>query len=159
MNRNWKRYHPSSLPDAMSACLDFARDKHHLSVEQIADLMSLPNKWAIYKWVEGGSLPMIRLRAFEHACRCDFVSRWYVHSGGKLLLDIPTGRSARDTDVIELHEHFNQAMQHLVAFYKGAQDTHETLGALTTLMEELAWHRGNVDKHAQPELEFGGEQA
>lgn len=157
-SRNWRRFQPRSLPEAMEACLDFAREKHNLSVDQIADLMSLPNKWNLYKWVEGGNMPLIRLRAFEAACRCDFVSHWYAHASGKLLISIPTGKSTSAGDIHELQTHLNAAVGELIQFAAGKSDDAATLAAIRVAMEGLAWHHGNVEKHLQPEFEFGEEK-
>lgn len=156
--RNWKRFRPRSLPEAMEACLEFAREKHHLSVDQIADLMSLPNKWNLYKWVEGGNMPLIRLRAFEAACRCDFVSRWYAHSSGKLLIAIPPGKPATAADINDLQGLLTSAVGELLQFAAGKAEAPATLAAIQAAMEGLAWHHGNVEKHQQPELDFGGEE-
>lgn len=155
--RNWKRFQPHSLPEAMEACLDFAREKHNLSLEQIADLMSLPSKWGLYKWVEKGNMPLIRLRAFEAACRCNFVSRWYAHSSHKLLIDIPTGKPAHAADINDLQALLTTAVGELLHFAAGKAAAPATLAAIRAAMEGLAWHHGNVAKHDQPEFDFGGE--
>ena len=42
----------------------------------------------------------------------------------------------------------------LLRFYGGQADANETLGEVQQALEALAWHRGNVEKHAQPELDF-----
>lgn len=155
--RHWKRVQPSSLSHAMELCIAHAREVHNRSVDQIADLMGLANKWSIYKWVENGNLPARLIRPFEHACGCDFVTRYMAHSAHKLLINIPTGRAPKSTDLSRTYESFSAAMSLLTSFYDGKSDAQETLGALTTMMEDVAWHHGNVDKHLQPELEFGGE--
>lgn len=155
--RNWKRFQPKSLPEAMAACLDYAREKHNLSVDQIADLMSMPNKWNLYKWVESGNMPLVRLRAFENACRCKFVSRWYAHSSGDLLISIPSGKPATAQDINQLQALLNEATGELIKFAAGNAQADVTLAAIQAAMEGLAWHHGNVAKHDQPEFDFGGE--
>ena len=55
--RDWKKARAGSLPQAMELCLEFARAHHHRSVDNVADLMGLPNKWRLYKWVEQADLP------------------------------------------------------------------------------------------------------
>lgn len=156
--RNWKRFQPKSLPEAMEGCLDYARERHNRSVDHVAELMCLPSKWNLYKWVEGGTMPMVRLRAFENACRCDFVSRWYAHSAGKLLVGIPAGKTATSTDINELQGLLNTAVGELIQFAACKADASSTLEAIRAAMEALAWHHGNVEKYSQPELEFGGNQ-
>lgn len=154
--KNWKRIQPTSLSHAMELCVEFAKARHNRSVDQIADLMGLTNKWSIYKWIENGNLPSRLIRPFEHACGCDFVTRHLVHSAHKLLINIPTGRPPKSPDLVRSHESFSAAMSLLTQFYEGKADAQATLGALTTMMEDVAWHHGNVEKHLQPELEFGG---
>ena len=42
----------------------------------------------------------------------------------------------------------------LLAFYSGEQDIGAVLASVTTGLNELAWHRANVVKHNQPELDL-----
>lgn len=152
--RNWKRIQPASFSHAMELCLLHAKERHNRSVDQVADLMGLANKWVIYKWVESGKLPGILIRPFEHACGIDYVTRYIAHSNHKLLIDIPTGRAVTENDIHELQSHFNDALGLLLKFRHGDQNTDETIAAITTVLQDLAWHRGNVEKSAQPELDF-----
>lgn len=39
--RNWKRWQPATLRDALKGCKDFALERHNLSVERIAERMGL----------------------------------------------------------------------------------------------------------------------
>ena len=150
--RNWKRLHPTSLSHAMELCLEHARVALNLSVDRVADRMGLTNKWTLYKWIESGRIPAVMIRPFEVACGIDYVTRYLAHSDHKLLVEIPSGRKARARDVNELSLAANKAVGALMEFYGGSRDAEETLGALTGLMEDLAWHRGEVEKHTQPEL-------
>lgn len=156
--RNWKRLHPTSLSHAMELCIEFARARHNRSVDRIADLMGQNNKWSIYKWIEGGNIPAKLIRPFEHACGCTFVTQYLAHSAHKLLIDIPPGRATHEGDLIGTHKLFSSAMTLLADFYAGKSDADETRGALTELMEDAAWHRGNVEKHLQPEFDFNEEE-
>ncbi len=153
-NRNWNKVRPASLPQAMELCLEFARAQHHRSVDQVADLMGLPNKWRIYKWVENADLPARYLRGFEHACGCDFVTRYLAHSAHRLLIDIPRGRSIAAADLNALQSLTNDAVGALIAFAAGQADAGEVIASTTRAMEGLAWHRANTEKHHQPELEL-----
>ncbi|MCY1558393.1 hypothetical protein D9M68_953240 [compost metagenome] len=94
------------------------------------------------------------MRPFESACGIDFVTRWIAASAGKLLVDIPTGRKLADSDVLELHQGFGDALRLLTDFYAGKADAPATLAALTSHMQQVAFHHGNVTKHLNPELEF-----
>ena len=55
--RNWKRVNPTSLRHAMELCLDYGREKRNLSVDRVADLMGMPSKYTLYKWLENGRMP------------------------------------------------------------------------------------------------------
>lgn len=153
-HRDWKKARPTTLPQAMELCLAYAREVHHLSVDNVADLMSLPSKWRIYKWVEGADLPLRYLRGFEHACGCDFVTRYLAHSAHRLLIDIPRGRSIAAADLNALQQLSNEAVGALIAFAAGQVEAEEVIAATTRAMEGLAWHRANAEKHHQPELEL-----
>lgn len=153
--RNWKSTVPTSLSHAMELCIEHAREKYNRSVDRIAELMGLANKYTLYKWVESGKLPAISIRPFEHACGCDFITRYLAHSAAKLLVDIPIGRAGSDEDIQRLHESCGAAVGVLIKFYRGEVTTEQASGALTVAMEDLGWHRANVLKSQSPELDFG----
>ena len=153
-HRDWKKTRPTTLPQAMELCLAYAREVHHLSVDNVADLMSLPSKWRIYKWVEGADLPLRYLRNFEHACGCDFVTRYMAHSAHRLLIEIPRGRRVESADLHTLQQLTNSAVGALIEFAAGHAEATEVIAATTRAMEGLAWHRLNAEKHQQPELEL-----
>lgn len=157
--RSWKSRQPGSLRQAMEWCLDYARVRHNRSVDRVADLMGLGSKWGLYKWLESGKLPAVLIRPFEAACGIDYVTRYIGHSAHKLLIDIPTGKRATGKDINTLQGSFTEAVSLLLKFYDGAAEAEETLAALYTTMEQLAWHQGAVERHRQPELDFVGEDA
>ena len=125
--RSWKRVAPTSLRHSMELCLEYARDKQNRSVDHIAELMGLTSKWALYKWLENGRLPAILIRSFEHACGCAFMTQYIATSSHKMLVDIPTGKRALDTDILDLQVGFSDAVSLLARFYQGNADTDETL--------------------------------
>jgi hypothetical protein len=152
--RNWKTYRPISLSDAIEACLEYAREKHNRSVDRIADLMGLPSKWVVYKWVESGAMPVRLVPAFEHAAGCTFVTAWLAGAAHRFLIEIPTGRDRSASDVHALQEACNAAVGAVLAFHGGTADAAQTLGALTAAIESLAFERANVERHHQPELDL-----
>ena len=154
--RNWKRQQPNSLRHALELCKDHAREKLNRSVEKIADEMGLADHWILYKFLQNGRLPATLIRPFENACGTDYLSRWIAASSGKLLVDIPTGRRLTAADVASLHNGFGMALQLLTEFYGGKADPEATLAALTSHLDDIAWHRGNVAQFATPELDFSG---
>jgi len=143
----------------MEWCLEYARAKHNRSVDNVADLIGLSNRWVIYKWLENGRLPAVLIRPFENACGMDFVTRYIGHSGHKLLIDIPNGKRATGKDINSLQASFAESVTLLLKFYEGHAESEETISALLTTMEQLAWHRGTIERQQQPELDFSGEEA
>ena len=152
--RNWKALQPSSLRHAFELCKDHARERLNKSVEGIAKDMGLADHWVLYKWLQNGRMPLVLVRPYELACGIDYVTRWMAASNGRLLVQIATGRKLNHTDVAELHEHFAKALQLMTEFYAKPCDPAETLAALTTHMEHVAWHRQNVAQHANPQLDL-----
>ena len=153
--RNWKNVRAHSLVHALRLCKEFAQDRHNLSVERIADRMGVSHD-SLYKWLATGRLPAILILAYEHACGCHFASIWYATSAGKLVIDMPTGRKADGTELLDMNSSCAAALQLLTAFYAAphAADPEATLAALRQHMEQVAFHHNNVAQYATPELEF-----
>ena len=156
--RSWKNAQPSSIRQDMEWSLEFAKERHNLSVERIAERMDQANHWALYKWLTEGRMPAVLIPAFEHACGISLVSRWLASTSGKLLIDIPSGRTCTAQDVNELQGVLNATTGALIAFYQGQLDADAAQAALQAGLTSLAWHRSNVQQHANPQLDLG-EQA
>lgn len=153
---NWKRLQPTSLRQALEWCKEHAREKRNLSIEGIAAKMGLADHWTLYKWINTGRIPAVMIAPYEAVCGIDFVTRWLAANAGKLIVDIPTGKKAKPEDMVNLQELLNSAVGSLLVFYAGKAEATDTLAAIQHGMEAMAWHRTNVQKHAQPELELGG---
>ena len=153
--RNWKRVRPASLVEALRLCKEFAQERKNLSIERIADRMGATHD-SLYKWLATGRLPAILIPSFEQTCGCHFASEWLAASAGMLMIAMPTGRTAKQTDMVELNSCFAAALQLLTDFYAtpAKADASETLAALTHHLSQVAWHHANVGLHANPELEF-----
>lgn len=152
--RNWKRVHASSLRQAMELCKEHAREKHNLSVERIAERIGLADHWVLYKWIASAKMPAVMIPAFESACGIDLISRYLATRAGRLVIDMPRGKAAGSEDVQALQGVLHEAMGALMRFYAQEQEAEDTLAAVQRGLESLAWHRGNVQKHSQPELEL-----
>ncbi|MNJ30232.1 hypothetical protein D3C77_248280 [compost metagenome] len=153
--RRWKNLQPTSLRHASELCKEFARVERNLSVEGIATEAGMVDHWTLYKYFQNGRMPLALLRPFERACGIDYITRWIAASAGKLLIDIPRGRSANPQDMQALQEILTETTGALLAFYAGKNDTPDTLAALQSALEQLAWHRANVQQHATPQLNLG----
>lgn len=155
--RNWKKANPRSLREALELSKDHAREVHHRSVERIAELMGEESHWTVYGWLRDGSIPGKKIPAYQHACGCDFVTRWLAHHAGKLLIDIPSGRRTEAEDVQQLQGTLNAAVGALIGFASGRLDADEVAAEINAALEALAWHRENTLKADEPELGFGDE--
>jgi len=153
IRRNWKRVQPNSLRDALRLCKDHALARSNYSVERIADLMGITPD-LLYKWLANGRMPASSIPAYEHICGINFISRWLAASTGHLMIAIPSGRNASAEDMQVLQELLHSAAGKLLQFYANKADVASTLAAIQQGMEGLAWHKGNVEKHLQPEFEF-----
>lgn len=150
--RNSRRDNPVNIRHALELCVNHAKSKHNLGVERIVDLMGESSTSTVYKWLESGRMPVMKLRAFENVCDVDYVTHYLAHSAGYLLLKVPTGRKAEHRDLNELSQFVHEALGLLCNFYDSHEGADETMAALTQLMEDLAFQRGNIEKFKQPEL-------
>lgn len=153
IRRNWKRIQPGSLRDALRLCKDHALERKNYSVERIADLMGITAD-LLYKWLANGRMPASAIPAYEHICGINFVTRWLAASTGQMIIEIPTGRNAKATDLHDVQDVLNSAVGGLIKFYKGTAKADDVLATIQMGMESLAWHKGNVEKHLQPEFQF-----
>lgn len=154
MKRNWKRVRPTGLLNAMELNVEHALETRNAGVARIAEGMSEESHHNLYKYLANGRMPLVKLRAFEDACGATFVTRWLAMSAGMLVIDMPTGRSADGNAVLALQETLNEAVGALLQFYSGKTDQADVLARLTAGLEGLAFHRENVKKFDQPELQF-----
>ncbi len=155
--RQWKRVQPGTLRDALKLCQQHAKERRNLSIERIAALMGMEDHWVLYKWVANGRMPAVLIPAYEAACGINLVSRWLAASAGKVLIEVPTGRTSGAQDIQQLQSVLHEATGALMAFYADDQEASATLAAIQAGLEELAWHRGNVQQHAQPQLDLGAD--
>lgn len=156
MGKTWKSsQRPTSATHAARLCKECAAVKLNLSVERIADLMGVTHD-SLYKWLATGRMPLILIPAFELACGCNYVSEWLAASSGKVVISLPKGRTATPTDMVEFNSGFAAALQLLADFHNSPAkvDATEVLAALTSHIQQVAWHRANVAQHANPELDF-----
>jgi hypothetical protein len=156
--KSWKKVVAVSLPHAMELCLDYAKSVRNVGVDRIADQMGISSRWTVYKWIESGRIPAILIRPFEAACGINLITRYLAQTDNKLLVNIPTGKQANAKQVNELQTSLNTAISLLLNFAEGKTTENETVQSLLTAMENLAYHKKNVEKSKQPELDFfGGE--
>lgn len=132
--------------------MDYAREKHNKSVDQLADDMGMASKWTLYKWIEAAAMPARFIRPFELACNATFVTQHLAASARKLLIDLPTGKRPTAPDVHEVQEACTRAVGSLLDFSAGKADAAETISCLSQAIERLAAARADAERSCQPEL-------
>lgn len=137
-------------------CKDYAKAKHNLSVERIADDMGMTAS-RLYQHLDTGDMPFSRVRVFQRVCRCNFVTLYMAHGDDCMLIKIPNGKKMTDEQMLDLNATWHLAMTALTEFYKHNTNPNVALAKLTDHMAAAAWHRVNVEKALQPELDFEGE--
>lgn len=152
--RKWNKLQPRSLRHGMELCLEHARLTKNLSVERVADGMGLASRYTLYKWLENGRMPISLVRPFEFTCGADYMTRYLCHSAFKLMVDMPTGKKVSDTEINALQADFAESIGVLIDFYSGSVEASEAMASLASVMEKIAYHRGNVERFHAPELEF-----
>ena len=144
---------PTSLRAAFEQDKAHALQRHRRNVERLSELMGTTPA-NLYKWLENESMPANRIAAWEHLTGSDAVVRYLAASAHKVVIQIPTGRAANPDDVHALQATLNGAVGALLAFMRGDLDRDNCMARIGEGLEGLAWHRENVRKTDQPELEF-----
>lgn len=151
--RIWNRV-PTSLPAAFEQDRDHGKRTRQMGVERMAELQAVsPSR--LYKWMEEADLPVNRLACWMHGTGGRAVIRYLCAQAGGLFVPVPAGRAVSPVELAELQEAQAQAMTALCQFYSQRASHDEASAALQRALEGLAWHRSNVEKTAQPELDLG----
>ena len=154
--RNWKTWVPRSPVECIRGCVEAAREQRNRSMDHLSfDYLALNNGSSLYKWQADGRLPLSLVLPLEHACGQPLITRYLAAAHGKLLVDVPAGRSSSIEEMQQLQQVLLDASGALIAFYAGRQDALKTLEAIRAGMESLAWHDGNVRQHDHPQLDLG----
>lgn len=134
-------------------CKDYAKHRHNLSVERIADDMGMTAS-RLYQHLENGDMPFNRVRSFQRACRCNYVTQYMAYGDNCMLVPIPSAQKIDDDKLVHISATYSRALNLLTTFHQNGQDPDVVIEALTAHMETTAWHRANVEKHQQPEFDF-----
>lgn len=142
----------SRIRSAINECLDYAKRVLYRDVASLAELMSLDNKWVLFKWVETGRIPAVLIPAFEAACGCNALSRCLAKEGGSMTIPAPTGRFARVASSTETHLLVTTAIATAIAAEINASKAGEAVRAINGAIESLAWLRHQL---AEKEVNHG----
>lgn len=151
---NWKKAKATSLQEAFRLVKEYGKAKKNLSVERMAELMGLDDESILYRWIRNATMPANKIPSFEFVCGASFITEYLAAQDGKLLIDIPTGRKVSEVDVMDMQVNFNEAIGLLMKCATGKSSIDDTVNALTTSMQDIAYHRENVSKCLTPELDF-----
>jgi len=154
---NWKQIRPTDLKSAFRLCKDYAIAKKRLSVPRIAELMG-ESEDSLYKWLSNGRMPAALIPAYEHVCGIHYVSEYLAGANGSIVIKIPKGKKADESNINDLQLAFGKAMERLIQFYRGEADLIETKDALTNILKGIVFHRENITHHEQPGLNLGGDE-
>lgn len=125
---------------ALDACLDHAWQHFGRSVTDLAEIIGLPNKWLLYKWVESGKLQAAYIPALEEACGAKFVTKYLADRGG-LLTFRPPVTADHETSLLALHETLLSAIQAYASANDSESHRKKAVGALAKAIETLATER------------------
>lgn len=152
--RNWKQYRPTSLPDAIRACKDYALEKKGLSVARICVFLCT-NEDTFYKWASTDRMPALVIPQFELICGCHYVSDFLSAHAGRIVIPMPKGQKATESALLAVNQACADAVSTLAKFYANpaSVDTGALLAQLRQHLEQVAFHHGNVQRYHQPELE------
>jgi hypothetical protein len=151
--------HKKSKPVPTSLRAAFEQDKQtgfrerQLSVERHAEIQAVTPA-VFYKWMETESMPVNRLAGWFHNTNGKGVIRFLATQARGIFIDLPIGRKAQPSDIHALQGVLNSAIGALLEFHAGQLQREECIAALVAGMEGLSWHRENVSKSDQPELEL-----
>jgi hypothetical protein len=154
----WKKLQATSIRHALRLNKEYAREFKRLTVPAIAELMTITDE-RLYKWLSTGDMPVSFIPAYEHICGIDFVTQYLGIRDDKILIDLPKGKKATDTEIAKLQKLSGLAITQLVSIYEDDEeaDLDKTIATLTQLLQGVAYHRENIN--TQPELDFeDGEQ-
>lgn len=145
---------PTSLRQAFEADRRHAQRYRQMSVERLAELRdTTPGN--LYKQMEDGTMHAARLAGWFHDTGGKAVISLLAAQAGGVFIPIALGRKVGPDDIQALQGALNQAVGALLAFHAGRLEAEDCQAALWGGMAGLAWHRENVSKADQPELDLG----
>ncbi|WP_246797799.1 hypothetical protein [Burkholderia perseverans] len=157
MRKPNRKFRPAtSLREAVERCTAIA-DAHRRPAKVMADLMGVEVK-TYYRWLADLSMPLNRVMQFEEFCGARYVSEYLcVTDGRRVVIDIPTGRRPKVSDISGLQTAFAEAAAVLCRYYTAGVEQSQAIEALSTAISQAAYHRANVVKDRAPELQFDTE--
>lgn len=151
--KNWNQLIARSLTESLQLCKESAIANKQMSVPRIADRLGCSPDM-LYKHLGAASMPAYMLIPFMEACHRIYPLQYMAHSLNYLLVPMPRGRKAEHKALVQLNMFCTEVMGKLLALESGECTQQDVVDHLTLLMENLAYHRLEVQKLDQPELEL-----
>jgi len=145
---------PISLADAVDLDEEHALNARRRPRKAMEELMDT-SRSEYGRWINDLELPLGKLLQWSEFCGSTHVIEYLALASGKLVIDIPTGRKVAAADIHQLQSVLNDAVGQIIKFASGQEDAATALSAIHAGMAGLAWHKVNIEKHQQPELELG----
>lgn len=156
--KNWNQLVARSLTESLQLCKEFAIANKQMSVPRIADRIGTSPDM-LYKHLGGATMPAFMLIPYMEATHRIYPLQYMAHSLNHLLAPMPRGRKAEHKTLIALSQFCNAVMGQMLALQSGECQPQNVTDQLTLLMENLAYHRLESQKHDQPELDLFPERA
>lgn len=145
---------PNNLHEALTGLHEYGHIHKNLSMTRIAEGISQPNPYQLYKWFANGRLPTVFIRPLEETCGIPLITRYLCQSAGLMAIPIPKGTTTTVKEINELSLLTSQTIALMMKYAEGEAKADETLHAITEVMQGFAWQRNNIAKHAQPDFDF-----
>ncbi|MFN4056389.1 MAG: hypothetical protein ACK4GU_16135 [Alishewanella aestuarii] len=156
--KNWNQLVARSLTESLQLCKEFAIANKQMSVPRIADRIGTSPDM-LYKHLGAASMPAYMMIPYMESTHRIYPLQYMAHSLNHLLVPMPRGRKAEHKTLIALSQFCNAVMGQMLALQSGECRAQDVTDQLTLLMENLAYHRMEAQKHDQPELELFPERA
>lgn len=150
--RVWKHVNPNCLKDAIELCTHHALEKHNKSIDHIKDRVAHGSKSNMYRWLADANIPANQILAFEDTCGIALITKYLAAAHGYLMVKVPTGRNVEAKELSQLQITLADVGKQLIMFHQGQAEADETISILMSAMQDLAYHKNEVEAHEQPSL-------
>jgi hypothetical protein len=154
MSTRFSKAIPTSVPAAFEIDRRYAQRYRQMSVERLAELRKT-SPGNLYKRMEDGSMHVADLAAWFHDTGGRALINLLAAQAGGVFIEVPIGRKCDAQDVQALQEALTHAVGALLEFHAGRMCSGDCQASLSCGIAGLAWHRENVRKSDQPELDLG----
>lgn len=137
---------------AIAECIDHARKVHYLSAEAVGAKIGVDSRgrWAFYKWLDEGRLPVALVTQFEQACRHTAVTRHLARASGHIAAPLLPADSLPQVDLAAAQLALAGAMGVVVEGVYGKRSAQDAVEAVSGAIEVLMGLRHKLAGRGQP---------